>query len=33
MESIELEKQVETLLATPEFAQPEFEQNLLKDSI
>ena len=31
MESIELEKQVETLLATPEFAQPEFEQNLLKD--
>jgi hypothetical protein len=31
MESIDLEKQVETLLATPQFEQPEFEQNLLKD--
>ena len=31
MESIDLEKQVETLLATPQFEQPEFEQSLLKD--
>ena len=31
MESIELEKQVETLLATPQFAQPEFEMPLLKE--
>jgi hypothetical protein len=31
MESIDLEKQVETLLATPQFEQPQFEQNLLKD--
>jgi hypothetical protein len=31
MESIDLEKQVETLLATPQFEQPQFEQSLLKD--
>ena len=31
MESIELEKQVESLLATPQFEQPEFEQSVLKE--
>ena len=28
MESIELEKQVESLLATPQFEQPEFDQSI-----
>ena len=28
MESTELEKQVETLLATPQFEQPEFDQSI-----
>ena len=28
MESTELEKQVESLLATPQFEQPEFDQSI-----